>query len=264
MKAIILAAGEGKRVKQLTKNNPKCMIKLFGKTILEHQIEIFKKNNITDITVVTGYKSESIIIPNIKYYKNEYFDSTNMVETLFCAKKELGGDVIISYGDIIFEDKTLKKLIESKNDISIIIDKKWEEYWRIRFENPLDDAETLVLDSNNQIQNIGQKPISIDEIQGQYIGLMMFRSNAIENIKKFYESSKKIFENSKVNPLNNKLKFQQSYMTDFLQGMINEGYNLKAILIENGWLELDTFRDFQIYSEMYKKNTLNKFMKMEK
>lgn len=264
MKAIILAAGEGKRVKQLTKENPKCMIKLFGKTLLEHQIEIFRKNKVTDIVIVTGYKSESINVSDVKIYRNDRYDSTNMVETLFCAKKELDSDVIVSYGDILFEDKTLKKLLESKNDISVVIDKKWEDYWKIRFENPLEDAETLILDSHGNIQEIGQKPNSVNEIQGQYIGLMMFKGNGLEAMKKFYESSRIESEKNNINPLNNKLEFQQSFMTDFLQGMIKHGHVIRAIFIENGWLELDTFKDFQIYSEMFEKDTLKKFFKIEK
>ena len=60
MNAIILAAGQGKRLASLTKNKPKCMINLFGKTLLEWQVSVFKKCGISDISVVTGYHSELI------------------------------------------------------------------------------------------------------------------------------------------------------------------------------------------------------------
>ena len=123
---------------------------------------------------------------------------------LFCAKKEINETVIVSYGDIIFEDNVLQKLIESKDDFSVIIDKEWKKYWDIRFDNPLDDAESLILDSENNIKNIGQKTTTLDEIQGQYIGLMMFKGNSTDIIKNFYEKMKKISKID-INPLNSDL-----------------------------------------------------------
>ena len=86
------------------------------------------------------------------------------------------------------------------------------------------------------------------EIQGQYIGLMKFQNAAIPKIKSFYQKCKSIFETSNLNPLNSKTSFQNSYLTDFLQGLINEEMNLKAISIENGWLELDNINDYELYT----------------
>ena len=89
MKAIILAAGQGKRLYPLTKNQPKCLVKLFGKSIIEWQIEKFDKCNIKNISIVRGYLGDMINFSNINTYENKNYDTTNMVETLFCAKEEL-------------------------------------------------------------------------------------------------------------------------------------------------------------------------------
>ena len=158
MKVIILAAGRGTRLSPLTDEKPKCMVKLFGKSLLEWQIDIFRELGIKDISVVTGYKKELISIDDIKFYHNSNFENTNMVETLFCAEKEMNETMIISYGDIIFQKSVVKKLIKSDENFSVIVDRKWRKYWDIRFDNPLDDAESLILDSENYIKNIGQKP----------------------------------------------------------------------------------------------------------
>ncbi|WP_185736673.1 NTP transferase domain-containing protein [Candidatus Nitrosopumilus sp. SW] len=259
MKSIILAAGEGKRLRPLTENIPKCLVKLFGKSLLEQQIDTFKKCNIFDISVVTGYKADSIKIPGLKIYKNSDYSSTNMVETLFCAKNEMVSEVIVSYGDIIFESRVLEKLIDSEDDVSIIIDKEWEKYWKIRFDDPLEDVETLLLDKNNYILDLGQKPKSLDEIQGQYIGLMKFQGKGLEFMLKYYDDVKGEFENTGKNCLNPNLEFRKSYMTDFLRGMISEGCKIKGIPINNGWLEVDSVKDFQTYSRMYDDKTLNPF-----
>lgn len=184
-----------------------------------------------------------------------------MVETLFCAEKELNESVIVSYGDIIYQKNILKKLIDSPDDFSVVIDKNWKNYWQIRFSNILDDVESLRL-KDGYIMDIGQKPNSLDNIDGQYIGLMKFQHNALSTLKTFYHNSK---EQSKLgtNPLNPKIPFTKSYMTDLLQGLIHNGQNIKAIEINGGWLELDTLNDFEIYQKLYAQNSLKEFFNLE-
>jgi len=258
LKAIILAAGEGKRLRPLTNSKPKCMIELFGKSLLEHNIQLLRNCGITDISIVTGYLPKSISISDVSYFHNPNFINTNMVETLFCAREKLDNSVIISYADIIYEKKVLESLINSKNDISIIFDKQWERYWKIRFDNPLDDAESLIFDNENFIINIGQKVKDLLKIQGQYIGLMKFQNSGIKNLIEFYDKSKKISIGG-TNPLNTTLPFEKSYMTDLLQGLIDDGFKIRGIPIENGWLEVDSFHDYEIYKKMYSDDLLSQF-----
>jgi choline kinase len=259
LKAIILAAGEGKRLRPLTNKTPKCLVNLFGKSLLQWQIETFRSCQIDDISVVTGYRSELINLPRLKIFQNKKFETTNMVESLFCASQELSEQTIVSYGDIIFEKKVLNKLIQSKADFSIIVDKNWKRYWEMRFDDPLSDAESLKIDSDGNITSIGKKAQKIDEIEAQYIGLMKFQNAGLEKIKKFYEKTGSQSTNNS-NPLNPLVSFQQSFMTDFLQGLINDGCKLKAVEIENGWLELDTINDYNKYTELYSKNKLSEFI----
>jgi len=261
LKAIILAAGSGERLKPLTDKIPKGMVKLFGKSLLEWQINVFRNCEIYDISIVTGYKGDMINFSNIHYFRNKNYDSTNMVETLFCAKEKISESVIVSYGDIIFQKDVLEKLILADDDISVIIDENWEEYWKIRFENPLEDAESLVIDEEKYIQNIGQKVNTIQEINGQYIGLMKFQKDGTEFLKRFYEKSKNESK-SGVNPLNPKIVFEKSFMTDLLHGMIKSGYKIKSVPVKNGWLELDTLHDYELYEKMYSEGTMNRFIQM--
>lgn len=258
MNAIILAAGEGKRLHPLTLTKPKCMVELFGKPILERQLSIFKKCGIDDICIVTGFKSELINYPNVDYIKNPNFMKTNMLESLFCASKKFTESTIVSYGDILFEQQVLKKLIDSKGDFSIIIDKQWEKYWKIRSNNPLNDLESLKLDGEQNITSIGKKVENLNEIEGQYIGLMKFQNMGCDMIKKFYKITKDLAKKGK-NPLNQNIPFEKSYMTDFLQGMIDYGYKIKAVPISNGWLELDSIHDYEVYNKKFDDKTISEF-----
>jgi len=259
MNAIILAAGEGKRLRPLTNDRPKCLIEFLGKTLLERQIEIFNKCGIKDICVVTGYNSHMFKNKNLEYIKNNDYETTNMLKSLFCAEKKILKSTIVSYGDIIFEEEVLRKLINSKDDFSVIIDKNWKKIWELRFNNPIDDAESLILNEQNYITEIGKKVNNVSRINGQYIGLMKFQDEGIEKIKSYFKKCEKAYHEEKINLLNSKNSFNNSYMTDFLQGLIEEGEKLKAIKIENGWLEFDNINDYNLYIKLKKQNEIGGF-----
>ena len=114
--AIILAAGMGNRLYPLTKDIPKGMVKLFEKSLLEMQIDIFKQYDINDITIVTGHLGEKITFPDINYIKNQNFSLTNINESLFCAKEKFQTESLISYSDIIYEKKIIKQLVDFNGD----------------------------------------------------------------------------------------------------------------------------------------------------
>jgi|LWDU01.1.fsa_nt_gi choline kinase len=263
MKAIILAAGQGQRLRPLTNDKPKCMVKLFAKSLLDWQIKNFYDSGISDISIVKGYKAETISIPNVNYFYNSKYKETNMVETLFCAENKLQDNVIISYGDIIYEKNILKKLMDDDNDMAVVIDKSWRKYWEMRFKNPLNDAESLILDDNEFIKNIGQPIKEISQIQGQYIGLMKFQNSGVEILKEFYKKVKNLSKLG-VNPLNSSIPFQKSYMTDLIQGLIDEGCKIKSIPINNGWLELDSIDDYNLYNKKFNENTLSELIDLKK
>ena len=98
-----------------------------------------------------------------------------MAVSLFCSKEEWTEDIIISYGDIVFNKKTLLTLIDEQHNFSVVVDKNWLKLWEVRMESPINDAETLKLDNNSFLIEIGKKPLSLDQIEGQYIGLIKIK-----------------------------------------------------------------------------------------
>ena len=236
MKVILLVAGEGNRLRPYTQDRPKCMVKIDGISLIDRQLSVLKSEGIDNIVMIGGYKSEMLERDGIKLRNNPRYYETNMVWTLFCAEDELDGDVIVSYGDIVYSREILKALLESKADIAVTVDKEWESYWRSRNEDPLDDAETLKLRENGTIKEIGQPPKSLDEIEGQYMGLMKFSAKGIKQIKEIFHAS---LENSELleKPLEN------AYMTDLLQAVIDSGKSIVAVPVFGGWVEVDTVDD---------------------
>lgn len=258
-RVLILAAGSGKRLRPLTKNKPKILVSLFGKSILQRQLELFKSCKIKDIAIVSGYKSNLLKKFKIINFQNKNYDNTNMVVSLFSAmsflKKKTSEDLIITYGDIIYEKKNLLKVMNEKNDICIMIDKHWLNYWKLRFKNPLSDAESLILDSKNFIKEVGKKTNDYKNINGQYTGLIKVKGKMINKLIKFYKKlDKKKFYDGK--------NFQNMYLTSFIQLLIKDNFKIKAVLVKNGWLEIDSIQDLNLYKRLYSKNKLDKFCKL--
>jgi len=118
-------------------------------------------------------------------------------------------------------------------------------------------TKMITIIDNGFISSIWQKVSSFDQIQGQYIGLMKFQNEGIKFLLDFYEKAKKEAKCQGVNILNSNLPFERSYMTDLLQGLINADYKIKAVPVNNGWLELDSYHDYEVYNKKYKDNTIS-------
>lgn len=256
MKVIILAAGQGTRLYPLTSHKPKCMVEINGRSILLRQLEIMKSCNIqeNDIYIVTGYKSEVIEEylqnTNINIVKNNEFKTSNMVYSLMRLKKLFLNEkeIIVSYGDIVYSKEVLNKVINSKYDISVTCDDEWYNYWAERSENPLDDAETFMINNEGNLIEIGQKTTDIKRIQSQYIGLMKFKNKGVKQVLEICREAKDLLNQGKTFG-RTKRNYNTMYMTDLLQGLIDKKVILKPIRINRGWFEIDCKRDLEIASE---------------
>ena len=241
MKAIILAAGQGTRLRPLTNNRPKCMVHLQGRPLLDHQIDVLRASGISDLHIITGYLAEQIERPGLKKHFNPDYASTNMVHLLFCASELMVGleDLLITYGDIVYTKQVIQSLIASEDPISLGVDLSWYQYWKTRMENPLDDAETLRLRDGNQIIELGGKPANYDQIEGQYMGLIKIRADYVKDLKIFWETmDRKAMYDGK--------DFDNMFMTSFLQCLIDAGWPVSATFVNSGWLEVDTPEDLEI------------------
>lgn len=256
MKAIVLAAGVGSRLVTYSKGGPKCLLEIGGKSILERQIETFRKMSIGDIVIVKGYAQERINIKGVRYYINENYAHTNMVYSLFCADKEIKGDVIISYGDILFEDRVLDSILSAQTgEIQVAVDIGWEEYYQQRFEKPYEEAESLILDKD-RILDIGRRNAPASDIQAQYIGLIRLSDRGCQAFLNTYKHAKEQYSNR---PWKRGRTLEEAYMTDFLQALIDDGVPVYAVAIRHGWLEFDTPSDYELVLSWFASGKLDKF-----
>ena len=230
MQLILLASGRGSRLKKLTQNTPKCLIKVRSKPIIEYISENFKKFNET--IILTGYKSELIKrkFPNIKKIRNNKYKSTNMVYSLFCAKKYITQDIIVSYSDIIFDHKIINKMINF-NKSHIPLNKEWLNLWKKRMSEKKinNDAEDLSV-NEKQVISIGSK-IKNSRPKLQFMGLIKLKYKDFIKLYNFFKSLK----NPKVN------------MTSFLDMALKKNIiSLEYFKTSLYWFEIDNIKDKKV------------------
>ena len=237
MRALILAAGRGRRMGEHTNSKPKCLTMFRGKPLIEWQINALNKSGINEIGVVTGYKSNLLKKYCLRQFHNKDWFKTQMVSSLECASDWVKqGDIVISYSDIFYEHNAINLLVKSNRDISILYDVNWLNLWSLRFKDPLSDAESFLLNKQNELLEIGEKVNDYSKIKGQYMGLIFFSKNGWET---FY---------------NNRLKLSKSEkmiedMTSAFQRLIRNKIIVHGVKYNGQWGEVDTIDDLIKYEK---------------
>lgn len=241
MKAIILAAGRGSRMKHLTEEKPKCLVQLHGKTLLDWQIESLHIAGITEIAIVTGYKRQLLARRDLVEIHNERWAETNMVSSLACANEWLEADsCIVSYSDIFYSPLAVESLISCSAELAITYDPNWRSLWVQRFGDPLLDAETFRISQESTLLEIGNKPNSLNEIQGQYMGLLRFTPHGWHAVQKV---------RAKLSPEQS----DRMHMTGTLQKIIDSQIvSILAIPYKGKWGEVDSESDLLGYQSQSK------------
>jgi len=241
-KALIIAAGLGSRLKKHTKNLPKCMLDFGGKTLLQRQLEAYKKCYIDDISLVRGYKKEKINYKGIKYFENDDYKNNNILNSIFYAEKVINGNIIISYSDILFDSSVVQRALDANHDISVVVDIDWRGYYVGRKDHPISEAENVVFNSNNEVEKIGKINTGDEEVHGEFIGMIKLSNRGTEIFKQHFNRLKKIYWNK---PFQRAKIFQKAYLTDFIQELVDIGIKVHCVIIESGWKEIDTVEDYK-------------------
>lgn len=245
--AIILAAGQGTRLRPYTDHIPKCMVEVNGKPMIQWQIDALKSAGVHQIIAVTGYREDKIPSDGITKIFNPEFADTNMVYSLFCAEKYIEGDLLICYGDIVYSKKNAEKLINNQNDIVIAADEDWKQYWSERFDDPLSDAETFIKSPGQKVKSLGKKAETANQIESQYIGLTRLSPEGCNIFRELYHIENNDYDRRK-NAWSSGRTIENVYMTDFLNYIADSG-KLHYQPIHGGWFEVDDPVDLKIAEE---------------
>ncbi len=248
--AIILAAGFDEKLLPLVADRPKAMLDIRGKSILERQIETLNGCGIRDVVVVRGYRGESIHVPNVRYYDNPGYAEGGELTSLFQASLELKGRVIVLYGDILFDRSVLEKLLKAPGDVTIVGDRAWRD------SAPADGARPdLVVEESapashrrylpdgepRRILSIGRK-VDPEAATSEFIGLLMLTDRGCQLVREAYRDA---LERTPARPWHEADTVRAASVTDLVQEIIDRGHEVSAVDIYKGWMEIDTFEDYQ-------------------
>ncbi len=242
MKAVILVAGLGSRLRPYTNELPKALVPLNGRPLLEYQLSTLRRCDVSNISLVTGYIPEAFNSYGLSHYHNDQYASSNMVYSLMQARLLFDGqeDLLICYGDIVYNQKVLDNVINSPGSLVVSADLDWLSLWQLRMDNPYSDAESFIMEQDSQrICSLGQKIQVKEDAQAQYIGLLKVSAEFQSRWLEAYDTM-------------SLSKAQNLYMTDFIQALIDEKHEVTAALHHGGWLEVDSVQDKQRYESSSK------------
>lgn len=233
MKAVILAAGIASRLRPLTDNTPKCLLKVGEKSILERTIDNIALNGIKDIIVVTGYLREMIENFLLEKYSelsftfffNEKYDSTNNIYSLWIAKDVLlGHDMLLMDSDIVFDSRILGQLINSEHENCLAVDSSIE----------LDEEEVkIILNDDGSIKEIN-KEIDPKIAVGESIGIQKFDKKLVWRL--FTILDRRILDKNDVN----------IFYEAIFEEAIGNGAKIYPVDVEDyKCMEIDTAEDFE-------------------
>ncbi len=221
MKAIILAAGTSSRLYPITRDIPKCLLDVAGRSIIDRQLETLKELGIEDIVLLVGYKAEVIkerLADRVRYRFFDNFEKTNNLHTLLSAKDELDQEVLCLLADVIFEKRLIEKLISSESSFTLVIDPTIRPgTMRVKIED-------------GSITKIGNH-VDVENGDGNFIGVAKFSAEAAGLLANEMEQLAKHGN-------------ENEYYTIALESLANKGHKIGFINTDGTWwTEIDTKED---------------------
>ena len=256
MQAVILAAGMGKRLKELTKDNTKCMIRVNGVTLIERMLRQIEKRHLSRIVVVVGYEGQKLmeyisgldIQTPIVYVENSVYDKTNNIYSLALAKEFLRqDDTLLLESDLIFEDSVIDELISDSRDTLALVDKY--ESWM--------DGTCMKLGEDDRIEAF----ISAKKFRYSEAGSYFKTVNIYKFSKDFSESCYIPFLDAYSKALGNNEYYEQVLK---VITMLDEPKIRAKRLHGQLWYEIDDIQDLNIAESLFASSEEEKVSLMQK
>jgi phosphoenolpyruvate phosphomutase len=232
--AIILAASKGEGFGILTRDRPKCMLEINGKSILERQVATLNRVGIKDISVVVGYKRSAIRLSNLRLIENNEYARGSILVSYLKAAQHLKGACVISFGDILYETHILRDLLEQDGDIVLAVDTSWWQGYKLNREIDAVIGEAAPVDNYLHERCVRIKALGVQiphqEAHGEWIGLMkLSREGALRfamELQDFWNEGPEAFAGTDINA--------------FLLRLMNRGIELKTYYFRGHWLDIDS------------------------
>jgi L-glutamine-phosphate cytidylyltransferase len=250
MRAIVIAAGRGRRLMPYTDRMPKCLVPVDHRSILGVQLEAFRAHGVDDVVIIRGYLGDVLTarageLGQVRFVDNLDWERNNILESLFCAEQEIEGPVLLTYSDIIFTPSVVERLVAATGDISLIIDRAFRDVYQGRTDHPLPEAEVADLDDGGRVRRVGKRALPPEEAYGEFIGLAKLSAAGAGWMRDAWRDLRAAYRGREAEPFQRAPSFRAAYLTDMLQHLIESGRPIDPVAIDGEWREIDTVQDLE-------------------
>jgi choline kinase len=248
MKAIIVAAGRGRRLGPETDAIPKCMVQVAGRAILHRQLDALAAAGVDDVVVVRGYRGDLITAspdgPRIRFVENPAWAQNNILTSLFFAESEMPGGFLFSYSDIVFAPEHARALAETTGGpVTLVVDRRWREAYEGRLLHPVSEAELARVDGSGAaatVTRVGKRLVTAEAAAGEFIGLARFSPEGAAALREIWHEA---LAHGREAPFGAAVTLNQAYLSDGLNALTARGVALRPLFIDGRWREIDTEED---------------------
>ncbi len=250
-RAVIVAAGMGRRLSPYTDEMPKCMVPVGDRPMLAWQLDAFRAHGVTEFVIVRGYLGDVLearvgeLGDGIQFVDNADFRKNNILQSLFCAREHLDGAFLVTYSDIIYTPEVVQRCVASPGDIALIIDRDFRDVYEGRTDHPLEEAEVSDLTDDGLVRRVGKRALPAGDAWGEFIGLAKFSAAGAAWLCDAWDELVREYDGREGQPFQRAKAFRNAYLTDMLQHLIDAGRPVTPVEIRGHWREIDTVQDLE-------------------
>lgn len=255
-RAILIAAGRGKRLGTHTDEIPKCMVQVGDKPILGWVWDALSSVGVDELVVIRGYRGDVLekfvrtLVPKVTFVDNREWETNNILLSLACARSYLDQPCYMTYSDIVFTPDVARAAAASSAEIGLVIDRQFRDIYVGRTEHPLEEGEVSDLLPDGTVARVGKKALPPAEAIGEYIGLTRLGARGIAVAANTIDQLLQTYAGRDEEPFQRAARFRNAYLTDLWQQLIDTGIKVEPILIDGQWREIDTGQDLERAREL--------------
>ncbi|HVK87890.1 MAG TPA: phosphocholine cytidylyltransferase family protein [Kofleriaceae bacterium] len=248
-RAILIAAGRGKRLGPHTEEVPKCMVQVGTQPILSWVWRALAAVGVEELIVIRGYRGDVLesfvrsLVPRVTFVDNTEWQTNNVLLSMMCARRYFDQPTYVTYSDIIFTPAVARAAASSSAEIGLVIDRDFRSIYQGRTEHPLDEGEVSDLLPDGSVARVGKKALPPAEAIGEYIGLARLGARGVAAVANTLDQLAHRFAGKEHEPFQRAATYRNAYQTDLWQTMIDGGIRIDPVLVDGQWREIDTGQD---------------------
>jgi len=255
-RAILIAAGRGKRLGTHTDEIPKCMVQVGEKPILGWVWDALSSVGVDELVVIRGYRGDVLesfvktLVPKAIFVDNDEWETNNILLSLAKARRYLDQPCYMTYSDIVFTRGVARAAAASNAEIGLVIDRQFRDIYVGRTQHPLEEGEVSDLLPDGTVARVGKKALPPADAIGEYIGLTRLGARGVAIAANTMDQLAQRYAGREEQPFQRAARYRNAYLTDLWQQLIDTGIQIEPILIDGQWREIDTGQDLERAREL--------------